>query len=104
IQDSTWLEQVGLGLTLWSGTYEGKTDEWLRWCDLNDRVIPTGAEKAALAKQQAETAKQQAEMAKQQAEAAEKQAEVLSTELERERERSQQLANRLREMGIDPAD
>jgi hypothetical protein len=122
-QEVTWLEQVGLGLTLWSGVYEGKQEEWLRWCDRDGQVIPSGAEKAALAQQQAEQAQQQAEQAQQQAEQAQQQAEQaqqqaeqaqqqaeqaqqqaeqLSTELDAERERSQRLSDRLRDLGIDP--
>jgi Uma2 family endonuclease len=31
--DRHWLPQVGLGLTLWQGTFEEIQDEWLRWCD-----------------------------------------------------------------------
>lgn len=42
-----WLEEVGLGLTLWSGQFEEEvTRLWLRWCDREGRVIPTGAERA----------------------------------------------------------
>ena len=45
---SVWLEEVGLGLTLWSGRFEEEvTRLWLRWCDREGRVIPTGAERAA---------------------------------------------------------
>lgn len=56
-----WLEEVGLGLTLWSGQFEEEvTRLWLRWCDREGRVIPAGAERA------------------------------------------ERLAQRLREMGIDP--
>jgi Uma2 family endonuclease len=29
----TWLEEVGLGLTLWQGVFEGIEATWLRWCD-----------------------------------------------------------------------
>ncbi|GAQ00112.1 Uma2 family endonuclease [Leptolyngbya sp. NIES-2104] len=44
---SVWLEEVGLGLTLWSGQFEEEvTRLWLRWCDREGRVIPTGAERA----------------------------------------------------------
>jgi Uma2 family endonuclease len=41
---------VGLGLTLWRGTFEGYTDTWLRWCDETGKVIPTGEEAAAQAR------------------------------------------------------
>jgi hypothetical protein len=41
-----WFAEVGLGLTLWKGTFERCSDTWLRWCDRDGRVIPTGIERA----------------------------------------------------------
>lgn len=42
-----WLEEVGLGLTLWSGQFEEEVARlWLRWCDRDGQIIPTGAERA----------------------------------------------------------
>ena len=41
-----WLPQVGLGLTLWQGTFEEIEGEWLRWSDKAGTVIATGAERA----------------------------------------------------------
>ncbi len=42
---SVWLEGAGLGLTLWEGPFEEDVSRlWLRWCDRNGQVIPTGAE------------------------------------------------------------
>src|SRR3954454_14955055 len=38
-----WLPVLGLGLTLWRGSYENRDTVWLRWCDRRGRVIPTGA-------------------------------------------------------------
>jgi len=67
LKEPYWLETVGLGLTLWSGTFEDQLGLWLRWCDHQGQVIPTGAESSDL-----------------------------------ERQRSIRLAERLREMGIDP--
>jgi Uma2 family endonuclease len=47
IGQSIWLDAVGLGLTLWEGTFEEDvTRLWLRWCDRDGAVIPTGAERA----------------------------------------------------------
>jgi Uma2 family endonuclease len=43
---------VGLGLRLWQGTFEGCDDTWLRWCDANGEIIPTGEERAAALAQQ----------------------------------------------------
>jgi hypothetical protein len=72
---SGWLSQVGVGVTLWQGTYEGQEDTWLRWCWEDGTVIPTGKELAEQATQQAEQATQQAEQATQQAEQAQREKE-----------------------------
>lgn len=63
-----WMEQVNLGLTLWEGDFEGRTDTWLRWCDQGGKVFLTGDEQAELATQKAELATQRAEQAEQRAE------------------------------------
>jgi hypothetical protein len=73
-KEETWLEQVGLGLTLWGGEFEGRQDIWLRWCYQDGSVVPTGDERAIEAEQRARLAEQLA----------------------------QQLAERLRALGIDP--
>ncbi len=86
--NQTWLEQVGLGLTLWQGTFEQKQDVWLRWCDANNNILPTGDERAAEAQIRALNAEQKAIDAEQRA-----------TEAER---RAQLLEEKLRAMGIDP--
>jgi Uma2 family endonuclease len=70
----TWLEQVGLGVTLVPGEFEGKQDTWLRWCDRERNLLLTGDELAQQAQQRAEQAEQ----------------------------RAQRLAERLRALGVDP--
>ncbi|MBD6615151.1 Uma2 family endonuclease [Komarekiella sp. 'clone 1'] len=50
----TWLEQVGLGVTLWQGEFEGRQDVWLRWCYQDENVLPTGDERAQQAEQRAQ--------------------------------------------------
>jgi Uma2 family endonuclease len=52
--DPRWFGEIGLGLTLWEGVFEGSRESWLRWCDQNGRVIPTGAERAEEANQKLE--------------------------------------------------
>jgi Uma2 family endonuclease len=84
----TWLELVGLGLTLWQGEFEGKSYTWLRWCDRDGNLLLTGDEQAAEAKQQAEQERQRAEQERQRA--------------EQERQRADRLAALLRAQGIDP--
>lgn len=70
----TWLEQVGLGLTLWQGQFEGRQDVWLRWCYQDGVVVPTGDERASQAEHRASQAEHRAQL----------------------------LAERLRAIGIDP--
>lgn len=41
-----WLPEIGLGLCIWPGTYEGCEAEWLRWCYEDGTPVPTGAERA----------------------------------------------------------
>ncbi len=72
----TWLEQVELGLTLWEGEFEGRQDTWLRWCYQDGTVLPTGDERAEDEKQQKEQALSRAEL----------------------------LAEKLREMAVNPDD
>jgi len=74
LKEPSWLETVGLGLTLWSGTFEDQPGLWLRWCDNPGQVIPTGGESSDLERQKAES----------------------------ERQKAARLAERLREMGVDP--
>ena len=71
---------VDLGLTLWQGVFEGKQDTWLRWCDLQGIVIPTGAERAEGERMRAEGEWMRAE---------------------REYQRAERLAAKLRELGVD---
>jgi Uma2 family endonuclease len=52
--ETLWLENVGLGMTLWEGEFEGQLARWLRWCDRDGVVIPTGQERAEQEKQRAE--------------------------------------------------
>jgi Uma2 family endonuclease len=56
-----WLAGVELGLCLWEGVFEGVNDTWLRWCDAQGNIIPTGAERAEQEKQAKEAALQRAE-------------------------------------------
>jgi Uma2 family endonuclease len=86
---SVWLERIGLGLTLWEGQFEEEvTRLWLRWCDRDGQVIPTGAEGQDMAQQRADAERQRADAERQRADA--------------ERQRAERLTERLRAMGINP--
>ncbi len=83
-----WLEEAGVGLTLWEGEFEEQAGTWLRWCDQTGKVVPTGKERAIEAEAKAQEAQAKAQEA--QAKAQEAQA------------KAQRLAERLRAMGVDP--
>ncbi len=40
----SWFENAGLGLTIWEGKFEFHPTRWLRWCDRDGVVFPTGRE------------------------------------------------------------
>jgi Uma2 family endonuclease len=61
--EPVFFDDLGLGLTLWKGDYEGDTGTWLRWCDLNGGFIPTGRERANAEKERADTEKGRADAA-----------------------------------------
>ncbi|MBV9124800.1 MAG: Uma2 family endonuclease, partial [Planctomycetes bacterium] len=54
-----FLEELGLGVRLWEGEFEGIQRSWLRWCDRAGNVIPTGAERAEVEQQRAERAEKE---------------------------------------------
>jgi Uma2 family endonuclease len=55
------LHEIGLSLQLWHGNFEGTTAEWLRWCDVNGNLIPTGAERANAEARRADAETQRAD-------------------------------------------
>lgn len=55
-----WMEEIGLGLRLWEGEFEGHHYQWLRWCDDRGTIYKTGKELAEAAEQRANTAEERA--------------------------------------------
>ena len=121
--EQPWFPELRLGLTLWHGEFEGKTDDWLRWADAESRVIPTGKEvaeqvwlraeqerwraeqerrHAEQAKQRAEQADQRAELERLRAEQADQRAEQERLRAEEAMRRAEHLAALLRQAGIEP--
>ncbi|MEW6278713.1 MAG: Uma2 family endonuclease, partial [Candidatus Eremiobacterota bacterium] len=112
VLEPSWLQELGVGLTLWEGTYEGMTATWLRWCDREGQVLLTGIERAQLEqtraedqRQRAEEEHQRAEEASQRAEEQRLRAEEASQRAEEQRQRAEEasqraerLAARLREL------
>jgi hypothetical protein len=114
------MPELGLSLGVWRGEYQGINRLWLRWYDGKGDLILTDAEAAIqlaqMEKVRAETAEEQAELEKVRAEAAEQQAqsekvraETAEQQAQSEKvraeiaeQRAQYLAQRLRELGIEP--
>jgi hypothetical protein len=88
LREPTWFPDVGLGLRVWHGSYEGLNADWLRWVDATGGLVPTGHEGR-------ETALEEAERERQRAQAAEERAES-------ERRRAERLAEQLRQLGAEP--
>ena len=90
-----WLPDAGLGLGLWSGTYQGLERRWLRFYDAQGLWLPTQHEQTEQGHQQAEQERQRAERERQRAEQEHQRAE-------QERQRADRLAAQLKALGIDP--
>jgi len=125
ITTERYLPKLGLGLTLWSGRYEDLDATWLRWCDQEGQVIPTGAECAAMEVQRADHEMQRADHEAQRADhemqRADHEAQRANHEAQRadsaaqraieserqgreERRKREYLEERLRALGLDPED
>lgn len=81
-QGRFWIEDVELGLGLWQGSYLNEERLWLRWYDRAGRWIPTPEERLAYRDELLAQERNEKEAAQQQ--------------------QAQQLAARLRELGVDP--
>ncbi|MBW4661421.1 MAG: Uma2 family endonuclease [Drouetiella hepatica Uher 2000/2452] len=68
------IPQMEVEVGVWEGAYQNQTQPWLRWWDVQGDLLLTGSEQAVVAEQRAESAE----------------------------EKAARLAERLREMGIDP--
>lgn len=79
--DLVWMPEIGLGIGREVGTHQGWTREWLYWYTEQGERLPTPEEQIAQERQRADQAQQQAIKAQQ---------------------RAEQLAAKLRELGVDP--
>ena len=83
-----WLAGVELGVAIWRGVYGDMIGDWLRWVDKRGELLATGPEAKAQEQQRAEQERQRAEQEQQRA--------------DQERRRADTLAEKLRELGINP--
>jgi Uma2 family endonuclease len=73
-----WIEEIGLGLGVWQGSYQKITENWLRWYDASGNWVLTPEEA------QRERAEQERQL------------------VERERQRAERLMAQLRALGVEP--
>lgn len=108
-EERFWLEEIGLGVGVWEGVYQGTFGKWLRWYDDKNIWVPTPQEASKSARLRAEAARSRAESERLRAEQAETElesersrAEEAELELAQERSRSLRLLEKLRSLGIEP--
>jgi hypothetical protein len=111
-----WLPGAGLGLGLWSGSYQGLERCWLRFYDADGVWIPHEQQliererqraereqrRAEQEFQRAERERHRAEQETQRAEQERRRAEQETQRAEQERQRAERLAAQLKALGIEP--
>jgi Putative restriction endonuclease len=83
-----WLPEIGLGIGCERGNYCGVTREWMYWYDEENKRYPTPQEQI---KQEVQRAQQETLRAQQE-----------TLRAQQETLRAEKLADKLRELGIDP--
>jgi len=110
IGEFIWLEDVGVGLTLWFGEFEENVSRvWLRWCDIKGNVHPTGAERVKISDRRVELEQNRVKLEQNRADEEKNRADQEKNRADEEKNRAeraetiaQRLAQRLRELGEDP--
>jgi len=83
-----WLEEIGLFLAVWQGKKAKLTAFWLRWWDHSNNLLLWGSEQLEQERQILDQERQRAAIAEE--------------ALEREKSENQRLAQKFRDLGIDP--
>ncbi len=83
-----WIEEIGLFLGVMRGKKAEMTADWLRWWDKSGNLLLWGSEQVEQERQRTDQERQRADQAE--------------TALEQEKISNQRLAQKLRELGIDP--
>ncbi len=56
----SWFPELELGVIVWTGEYDGICGEWMRWCDRQGQLLPTGVERAETAEGRADSLEERA--------------------------------------------
>jgi len=94
-QGRLWLEELGLGLGLWQGSYEEVTGQWLRFYDGMGNWVPTPEERVEQERQRAIVAEDDRDRERQAKEQEQQRADNAEVTI-------QQLRDRLLQFGVDP--
>lgn len=108
-----WCDSLGLWLGTWSGTILRETATWLRFYDAAGNLVKLSfklsfelaeAERERATRAESELKLEQERVARAESELKQAQAEAARAQeqAERERQRAEKLAARLKELGIDP--
>jgi len=71
-----WLEDLGIGLGIWDGSFDGVPSHWLRWCDCKGNWLLTDTEQEEREREQAQRQNAQAQLEKEQAQLEKEQAQL----------------------------
>ncbi|KAF0248775.1 MAG: hypothetical protein FD167_1820 [bacterium] len=100
--NQTFFPEIGLGLIIWEGEFENTVSKsWLRWCNEQGQIIPSGIEKAEIQSQRADEEKRRADEEKQRTDEEKRRADEEKQRADEEKQRAERLAAKLRELGID---
>lgn len=80
-ESDTWFPQVNVGVDVWTGKYQGMNGPWLRWKNQDGEILLTGSEQAVKEREKTTRALRRAD---------------------REKQRADTLAAKLRALGVDP--
>ncbi|MEA5464368.1 Uma2 family endonuclease [Leptothoe sp. PORK10 BA2] len=97
-----WLPEIGLGLGRERGLYLGRDREWLYWYDQAGNRLLTPEEQAQQERTRADQAQARADQAQARADQEQIRAEQERLRADQEQAKAIQLAEKLRELGIDP--
>jgi Uma2 family endonuclease len=84
-----WFEELGIGLALWQGSYGPFTTTWLRWCDADGTILPTGEELSQAERQRADAERARAEAERKRADKEQQQAQAERQRADEERQQAQ---------------
>ena len=94
-------ESLGLGVQLWTGTYEDISQCWLRWTDADGELLPTGKERASSEEFRAEVEKNKSIAEKQRADDEKQRAELEKRRADEAEKVADQLRAKLKQLGIE---